>query len=69
MQCFIDHLLLAQEEYLTYKLLHYGEVNSTLPFLCRRAQENRSVAKGLRREKDLILKELARRQAAAKQSN
>lgn len=61
--------VLGQEGYLAYKVVHYGDINSTLPFLCRRAQENRTVAKGFRRERELIGKELVRRQTARKSSS
>lgn len=66
-----DHITftLGRDEYLTYKLLHYGKLKDALPFLCRRAQENRFVAKGFRREKQLILKELARRRSEQSSSN
>ncbi|XP_062523807.1 proline dehydrogenase 1, mitochondrial-like [Corticium candelabrum] len=59
-----DHVTfrLGRDGYLAYKVVHYGNIKSTLPFLCRRAQENRMVSKGFRREQALIQKELSRRQ-------
>lgn len=44
-----------------YKSVPYGSVDDTLPYLVRRAQENQTVLKGIRKERDLLRKELHRR--------
>uniref|UniRef100_A0A667WVG6 Proline dehydrogenase n=2 Tax=Myripristis murdjan TaxID=586833 RepID=A0A667WVG6_9TELE len=58
-----DHvsLTLAQEGYAVYKSVPYGSVDDTLPYLVRRAQENRTVLQGIRKERDLLRQELRRR--------
>uniref|UniRef100_A0A3B4VQW5 Proline dehydrogenase n=1 Tax=Seriola dumerili TaxID=41447 RepID=A0A3B4VQW5_SERDU len=58
-----DHvsLTLAKEGYAVYKSVPYGSVEDTLPYLVRRAQENRTVLQGIRKERDLLRKELRRR--------
>ncbi|XP_054454830.1 hydroxyproline dehydrogenase [Anoplopoma fimbria] len=58
-----DHvsLTLAKEGYAVYKSVPYGSVEDTLPYLVRRAQENRTVLQGIRKERDLLRKELYRR--------
>uniref|UniRef100_A0A8C7MXX6 Proline dehydrogenase n=1 Tax=Oncorhynchus kisutch TaxID=8019 RepID=A0A8C7MXX6_ONCKI len=58
-----DHvsLTLAQQGYLVYKSVPYGSVDNTLPYLVRRAQENRTVLQGIRKERDLLRLELHRR--------
>ncbi|KAL7371848.1 hypothetical protein ABVT39_006087 [Epinephelus coioides] len=58
-----DHvsLTLAKEGYAVYKSVPYGSVDDTLPYLVRRAQENRTVLEGIRKERDLLRKELYRR--------
>ncbi|XP_041819241.1 hydroxyproline dehydrogenase [Chelmon rostratus] len=58
-----DHvsLTLAKEGYAIYKSVPYGSVDDTLPYLVRRAQENRTVLQGIRKERDLLRKELCRR--------
>ncbi|KAG5854724.1 hypothetical protein ANANG_G00040820 [Anguilla anguilla] len=58
-----DHvsLTLAQQGYLIYKSMPYGSVDDTLPYLVRRAQENRTVLQGIRKERDLLRQELRRR--------
>ncbi|XP_064613132.1 hydroxyproline dehydrogenase-like [Liolophura sinensis] len=47
---------LGRKNYLVYKSIPYGSIRNTLPYLCRRAQENRSVLKGVRRERALLRK-------------
>uniref|UniRef100_A0A3B3ZP53 Proline dehydrogenase n=1 Tax=Periophthalmus magnuspinnatus TaxID=409849 RepID=A0A3B3ZP53_9GOBI len=58
-----DHvsLTLAKEGYVIYKSVPYGSVDDTLPYLVRRAQENRTVLQGIRKERDLLRQELHRR--------
>ncbi|XP_044035799.1 hydroxyproline dehydrogenase [Siniperca chuatsi] len=58
-----DHvsLTLAKEGYAIYKSVPYGSVEDTLPYLVRRAQENRTVLQGIRKERDLLRQELYRR--------
>ncbi|KAF7204488.1 hydroxyproline dehydrogenase isoform X1 [Nothobranchius furzeri] len=58
-----DHvsLTLAQEGYIVYKSVPYGSVDDTLPYLVRRAQENRTVLQGIRKERDLLRQELKHR--------
>ncbi|KAM5153042.1 hydroxyproline dehydrogenase [Mantella aurantiaca] len=54
-----DHvsLTLGQAGYLVYKSIPYGSVDSVLPYLVRRAQENQSVLQGIRKERDLLRQE------------
>ncbi len=54
-------LLSAQHGFSVYKSVPYGSVEDTLPYLVRRAQENRSVLRGIRKERDLLRLELRRR--------
>nr|XP_020478970.1 probable proline dehydrogenase 2 [Monopterus albus] len=58
-----DHvsLTMAKEGYAVYKSVPYGSVDDTLPYLVRRAQENRTVLQGIRKERDLLKQELRRR--------
>ncbi|KAG7277578.1 hypothetical protein CRUP_013896 [Coryphaenoides rupestris] len=58
-----DHvsLTLAEQGYAVYKSVPYGSLEDTVPYLVRRAQENRTVLKGIRKERDLLQLELRRR--------
>uniref|UniRef100_A0AAY4DH99 Proline dehydrogenase n=1 Tax=Denticeps clupeoides TaxID=299321 RepID=A0AAY4DH99_9TELE len=58
-----DHvsLTLAQLGFSVYKSVPYGSVDDTLPYLVRRAQENRTVLQGIRKERELLRQELRRR--------
>ncbi|GAA6091874.1 hydroxyproline dehydrogenase [Tachysurus ichikawai] len=58
-----DHvsLTLALQGFPVYKSVPYGSVDDTLPYLVRRAQENRTVLQGIRKERDLLRQELQRR--------
>ncbi|XP_062512688.1 hydroxyproline dehydrogenase-like isoform X2 [Corticium candelabrum] len=58
-----DHVTFAlgQNGYLVYKYSPYGDLGGTMRYLNRRAQENRTALKGLRREKQLLYKEWKRR--------
>lgn len=44
-----------------YKSIPYGSLEEVIPYLIRRAQENRSVLQGARREQELLSQELRRR--------
>ena len=44
-----------------YKSVPYGPLTEVLPYLSRRAQENRVVLAGARREQELLIKEIRRR--------
>ncbi|XP_027711352.1 hydroxyproline dehydrogenase isoform X2 [Vombatus ursinus] len=58
-----DHVSLAlgQAGYAIYKSIPYGSLDEVIPYLLRRAQENRSVLQGARREQGLLSQELLRR--------
>ncbi|XP_005400004.1 PREDICTED: probable proline dehydrogenase 2 [Chinchilla lanigera] len=58
-----DHVSLAlgQAGYAVYKSIPYGSLEEVIPYLIRRAQENRSVLQGARREQMLLSQELWRR--------
>ncbi|KAF4529924.1 hypothetical protein B566_EDAN016554 [Ephemera danica] len=54
-------LPLSQNGFCVYKSVAFGSLSKVLPYLARRAAENRAIMQGARRERQLLQNEISRR--------
>ena len=59
--CDVVTYALGSAGYAAYKYVPYGPVDDVMPYLTRRAMENRSLMKGVEKEKEMLWDELKRR--------
>ena len=59
--CDVVTYALGSAGYAAYKYVPYGPVEEVMPYLSRRAMENRSLMDGVVKERKMLWKELARR--------
>lgn len=58
---FLKNHFVGSSGYLAYKYMPYGPIEEALPYLQRRANENKGMLRGAVRERTLLAKELKRR--------
>ena len=59
--CFVITLFPGNKGYAVYKYVPFGPVDDVLPYLSRRAMENKGLLKGVLKERGLLWGELKRR--------